>query len=164
MHRFFALSVTVLAILCAGCAPERDGPDPGDCSEDLPSTAARVLVTDLTGAPTVPTSVRFHVNDGPEQDAFCADEDDCTEWVTGYDDEAGEYTITVLLNEPFPNDPWCYYWAEETVVIEVAQGTCNLATEEIDVELDVAVICQDGDGFDPGEPDEPDEPEDDDGE
>jgi hypothetical protein len=84
--------------------------------------------------------VVFAVNGGPEQDALCID-DGCTQGVTGYDDEAGEYTVTVLLEEPFPNDPWCYYWAEETVVVNVEEGVSNLVTVELEVTLDVEVIC-----------------------
>ena len=68
----------------------------------------------------------------------------CTQWVTGYSDFAGSYTIDVVLDEAFPNDPFCWYSATETLVVEVSRGECFLQTEEATVTLEVEVVCADG--------------------
>jgi len=108
-------------------------------------TAVHLRVEDSGGTPTTPTSVQFSYEGGELEDAECVDEA-CTQWVTGHEDSAGSYSITIELDEPFPNDPWCYFWARETVEVDVFQGECNLNTEEVTVQLQVDVICADGDG------------------
>ncbi len=157
MHRRLSAALLALGLLAPACAPDRDQPDPGECSPAMASTAVRLQLFDTEGFPIAGTRVSFTVDGGDEQDAVCAEDDDCTEWVTGYDDVAGQYTLAIELEQPLPEDPSCFQWAWQTLTVDVEEGICTLATEEIPVTLDVGIVCEELDGSEDPAPEEEDD-------
>ena len=137
--------VVVLGTLVA-CGPSGlpGDPNPMECGTVVAETAVHLFVEDVAGTPTTPTSVSFTYEDEDPREMECFNQA-CTQWVTGYN-FAGSYTIDVVLDEAFPNDPLCWYSATETLVVEVSRGECFLQTEEVTVSLVVEVVCADGVG------------------
>mgnify|MGYP007063530744 CR=1 FL=1 len=157
MHLRSSAALLSLGLLAAACAPNREQPDPGDCSPAAAEIAVRIHVSDLQGLSLTPSTVTFQVDDGTLRDAVCVD-DACTEWVTGFGDSAGQYLVFVELDKPLEDDPFCFEWASETALVDVEEGSCGVATETISVSLDVQLICSDGDGGQPAPGGEDSEP------
>jgi hypothetical protein len=142
MRVVFSLSFVALF---AACGSSELPDDPNPCGTVTAEPAVHLFVEDVAGTPTTPTSVSFTYEEEDPQEMECFNEA-CTQWVAWYSDFAGSYTIDVVLDEPFPTDPLCWYSAAETLVVEVSRGECFLQTEEVTVSLEVEVLCADGAG------------------
>ena len=145
MRVVLGLSLVTLIVLLVACGPAElpEGSGPDECGTVTAEPAVHLFVEDVAGTPTTPTSVSFRYEEEDAQGMDCFNEA-CTQWVTAYGDFAGSYTIDVVLDEAFPNDPLCWFWATETLVVEVSRGACFLQTEEATVTLEVEVVCADG--------------------